>query len=145
MPISSKNSSKKKIDFSKVLQTHGFKITPLRVKLLETLSLSPLPLSVESLRKKLRTFGDTATIYRALHAFLQKEMIATVTIEAHALYFFSLFEHHHYLICTHCKKMEPISFCVPDMEKKVLRKSKKFKAVTNHRMEFFGTCRKCRS
>lgn len=130
------------INPTQLLKKNGMKVTPLRVKLLEFLAQSPTPLSVEALKKKIKKKGDVVTLYRALAAFEEKQIAESVTLNNAAHY--QLSHHHaHHIVCGSCGTIETIPVCAPQLEKRALQKSKKFKLIARHVLEFFGTCRKC--
>ncbi len=129
------------IDAQVLLTKHGLKKTPLRMKLLEAIATTSSPLSVEELSRKLRGKGNVVTLYRALAAFLEAGIVDCVTIGGSARY--QLAAHEHHLVCESCGVIESIDFCISGIEKKALLKSKRFKKLGRHSLEFFGICRKC--
>lgn len=132
------------IDPEKVLLEHGFKRTPLRLALLEILSVSSKPLTVTELVRKTKKIGaDSATLYRALGAFVEAGIIQSLALQKDKVSYQLTTSHVHHVVCTDCGAIETIPFCVRDIAKKAARTSKLFKIITNHRLEFFGTCRKC--
>lgn len=133
---------KKSIDFPTLLRNHELKVTPLRIKMLEALSASTAPLSVESLQKKLRGKGNMVTLYRALASFEEVGLVHGLTLK-NAVHYQLALEHQHHIICNECGTVETIPFCIEKIERGALKKSKKFKSIADHSLEFFGTCRKC--
>ncbi len=125
-----------------MLRKHGLKVTPLRVKLFTILAESSLPLSVEALKKKFKSKGDIVTLYRALAAFEKTGIVEPVALKDATRYQLSL-HHVHHLVCSDCGVIETLHLCAPQLEQRALRKSKKFKTIFRHSLEFFGTCRKC--
>ncbi len=134
------------IDAEAVLQEYGFKKTPLRILLLEVLSLSPTPLPVAKLARKTKKVGaDTATLYRALHAFVEAGLVIELMVDkTKSLYELSQSKGHmHHIVCDTCSTVESIPFCIKSIDKQVVEYSKQFKKIHSHQLAFVGTCRKC--
>ena len=93
-----------------------------------------------------RELGNTlnpATIYRALEALVNAGVVRKVDFQhSHTLY--ELIEgaqHHHHLLCQGCGKLEDVAGCDPKrLERTILRRSRDFKEIHSHSMEFFGRC-----
>jgi Fe2+ or Zn2+ uptake regulation protein len=132
------------IDPEALLMEHGFKRTPLRLALLLVLSQSTKPLTVTELVKKTKKVGaDTATLYRALGAFVEAGIIHPLALQKDKVSYQMANSHAHHIMCTDCGTIETVPFCVRDIAKKAAQTSKLFKIINEHRLEFFGTCRKC--
>jgi Fur family transcriptional regulator, ferric uptake regulator len=133
-------------DAPEVLQDAGFKVTPLRVLLLEVLHDAPKPLPVSVLVRKTKRVGaDSATVYRALSAFVEKGIVKCLSLEKDKTsYEYILGKGHvHHVVCDSCGTIESISFCMRNIHASAAAKSKQFKLIKEHSLEFFGTCRKC--
>jgi len=133
------------IDIEHILHEHGFKVTPLRSMLLEKLSLSPTPLTVAAIVRKVKTArADTATVYRALNALTEAGLLIAHTLHKDKIsYSFATEDHGHHIVCGTCKTIESISFCVRGINTSAVAKSKLFKKISGHNLSFMGTCRKC--
>ncbi len=134
------------IDAGALLAEHEFKKTPLRLLLLEVLALSAIPLSVAKLARKTKKVGaDTATIYRALNAFVEAGMVHALTVDkTKTLYEITRAKSHvHHIVCDTCQTVESIPFCVKSIDRQAAEYSKQFKKVHSHQLAFVGTCRKC--
>lgn len=133
-------------DATETLQEAGFKITPLRILLLQVLSDATKPLPVSALIRKTKKLGaDTATIYRALSAFAEKGLVKSLSLEKDKTsYELALSKGHmHHVVCDSCGAIESIPLCMRNIHASAAAKSKQFKLIKDHRLEFFGTCRKC--
>lgn len=132
-------------DFESTLHSKGLKSTPLRLAILELLSKSEGPLTAEEIAKKIKSIAfDRATLFRSLKTFSSTEIINSVDLgEGYLRYERNchLHHHHHHIICTSCKEIEVVPFCIPD-EFKIFLKRKGYKEVT-HRMDFTGLCKNC--
>lgn len=133
------------IDAESILRDSGFKVTALRVLLLEKLSQSSVPLTVPVIVRKVKTaHADTASVYRALTALTDAGILS-----AHSLHkdktSYSLVqgEHGHHIVCTLCNTVESVPFCVRGINASVVTKSKLFRKISGHTLSFMGTCRKC--
>src|ERR1700761_5621683 len=98
-----------------------------------------MPLSVERIGKKLKGEANEVTLYRALEALADKQIIRRVDLgHGHAHYEMEK-HHHHHLICTDCGTVEDVAICpLPQLER-----SKKFASIYSHSVEFFGLCLHC--
>ncbi len=134
------------IDAEALLQDHGFKKTALRLALLEALGNASAPLSVTQLMRKTKKIGaDTATMYRALHAFEEAEMVTALGVDkTKVLYELARPKTHvHHIMCDSCNTVESVAFCVKSLDQQVVKQSRQFKKVYSHQLAFIGTCRKC--
>ncbi len=134
------------IDAESLLHEHEFKKTPLRIMLLEVLSLSPTPLPVAKLiRKTKKLAADPATIYRALNAFVEAGMVHALTVDKTKVLYELVQEkiHNHHIVCDTCSAVESIPFCIKTIDQQAIKVSRQFNKVHSHQLAFVGTCRKC--
>ena len=126
-----------------MLKNMGLKSTQGRIAMLEAFSKHGKPLSLQDLRDIVK-FGDTATLYRTVNEFEKIGVVKPVTLSAERAYFeLSDKTHHHHVVCTSCGRIEDISTCdIKPLENEIKRKTK-FKTITSHSLEFFGTCSNC--
>lgn len=132
--------------FSLLLHKGGFRATPGRLSLLSVLANAKRPMSIPSILKEVGRELNQATVYRALEALADAGIVRRVDMgHGHADY--ELVEgerHHHHLICKRCGVVENINGCdAQEMEKMVLRASRKFTEISHHSLEFFGICTAC--
>jgi Fe2+ or Zn2+ uptake regulation protein len=119
----------------------GLKCTQGRVLVLATLMQSKKPLAIEAIQRKTEGYINPVTVYRILNHFAEKGLVYQTDFRTGKAYFEFQNNHHHHLVCTGCGRQEEIDICV-DRER-VMRRSKYFKAVHGHVLEFFGMCKKC--
>lgn len=133
------------IDAEALLRDSGFKATALRILLLEKLSVSSTPLTVPAIIRKVKTaHADTASVYRALNALTDAGILSAHTLHKDKLsYSLVRGEHGHHIVCTQCKTIESIPFCVRGINTSAALKSKLFRKISAHTLSFSGTCRKC--
>lgn len=130
-----------------VLQGAGFRATPGRITLLVALHEASQPLSVEKLRKMIKTAPDQATLYRSLKAFQKAGLVRCVSFGGDCAYYEPVprTEHHH-VVCTQCRTVRDIEGCdFHAAARSVLRKVKDFAAIREHSFEMFGICKACAS
>jgi Fur family ferric uptake transcriptional regulator len=104
------------------------------------------PFSAEDLHNKVKERGiDLVTVYRSLSAFTDLKILNTVDFQDGTLRYEYLHseedDHHHHVICTNCRKIEPLRFCAMTRQEKIVEKMG-YKDIT-HKLEFFGLCKKC--
>lgn len=129
-----------------VLKENELKNTPLRAALLTVLAEHNKPMTVAALAKKVKKLkADTVTIYRALHAFVEKDIVIELSLNKTALSYELKKEkkHRHHIICQRCAIVEPIDFCIRSIEQHAKEKSRLFNRISEHTLSFVGTCRKC--
>ena len=105
------------------------------------------PLSLADLAESegLRDSCDRATVYRLVTRLDEKGIIRRIGLHERSSYYVFLFpgEHHDYLICTDCGKIDPVGLECPvaELEEEVMRQSG-YKRIY-HELEFFGQCPDC--
>ena len=105
------------------------------------------PLSVEEIYGKVKAKNSSislSTVYRIIDKLLNLEIIRkAATLEDNtSLYELTKDSHHHYMICTKCKKMIPIDICpIEELEHKI-SDSTGFN-ITGHKFELYGECKNC--
>lgn len=128
-----------------ILRENELKITPIRTALIISLSENKIPLTIQEIAKSIKkTKANTSTIYRALTDFAENKIIERHLIYGDKIsYTLKTKNHKHYIVCSKCKTIEPIAFCVRGINNNAVSKSKMFKKISGHAMSFMGTCRKC--
>ena len=87
-------------DFKAALRARGFRATPGRVRLLQSLSRSRRSLSVEEIGKRLEL--NIATLYRALNDLAAAGLLLRGTARDGSIHFAYPRDHHHHMICADC-------------------------------------------
>lgn len=133
----------KSINIRQILKDSDLKITKNRLAVLELLISDSKPLSVEDIFKKIKKI-DQVTIYRILNQFVLKDIVYQTDFRSGKAYFEFQDHHHHHIVCKGCGDLEEVEICLPEsFIKKIQKNSVKFKKVSDHALEFFGTCGKC--
>ncbi|NUM88418.1 MAG: transcriptional repressor [Bdellovibrionales bacterium] len=130
------------------LRKAGLRATPTRGRILRALIRAEQPLSAEQLLRHLQTSArkefDLVTIYRNLAAFTEAGLAGAVDLGTGK----TLYEymgrhrhHHHHVVCRVCETIEHVDVCgIGSQLKKLARMGY---TQLSHRLEFFGTCRRC--
>ncbi|MGH7141300.1 MAG: Fur family transcriptional regulator [Minisyncoccia bacterium] len=130
-------------NFSAILRQVGFRATPRRLSLLNTLSKERKPLTVAEIQRKLgRSAPDTVTLYRALEALAEKGILERTELGHGHAHFELPKKHHHHIVCTACGRVEDFSSRVFEAALQKI-KSNSFEIITTHSVELFGRCAKC--
>ena len=117
-----------------------------RDMVIDVLKKSELPISIDEIYSQLKSTNKTlalSTVYRIVEKLLQMEVISSSMKDGNrALYELTKDSHHHYLICTNCKKIVPLDICpIHNLEHKI-SKDTGF-SITGHKFELYGKCPDC--
>lgn len=128
-----------------LLKLKFLKVTPSRVALLDALRETKNPLTVEELHKKSATQSDLVTVYRGLESFLIHRLVREVRLKDDPMrYEYAAEHHHHHLVCTGCGIIDELPSCeISELENVALKHSRRFASISEHALEFFGTCQAC--
>jgi Fur family ferric uptake transcriptional regulator len=128
-----------------ILHQKGLKSTPLREKLIQVLKKNHGPMSVEEIGKKLKGIDyDQASLFRTLKKLSESGVLSQINLgEGFTRYEFACLthDHHHHVMCTECKNITVLPFCIPP-EFETWLKRKGYTDI-NHRLDFSGTCPEC--
>ncbi|MBU2158727.1 transcriptional repressor [Patescibacteria group bacterium] len=126
-----------------LLKAAGLRATKQRILLLRALIAEQHPFSVEDIRAHTKNALDTATIYRTLEIFKEKNLVRQVELaQGRALYEYAG-NHHHHIVCTSCGTIRDLDICLPKTLHRSVREVSGFSRVNEHALEFFGVCNKC--
>jgi Fur family transcriptional regulator, ferric uptake regulator len=132
-------------NFLEQLDNLGLKKTELRLAVLKILGEAKSPLSADEISQKLKRMSfDRATLFRTLKTFSEKNLISSIDLgEGCQRYEINCVthHHHHHIICSQCKKIEIVPFCIPNEFKDFLT-GRGYQEIT-HRMDFSGICKIC--
>jgi Fur family ferric uptake transcriptional regulator len=110
-----------------------------------SLSLSPLsPLEIyQNLLKRKRRIGLTS-IYRSLDLFESLGIAFKIANGSAVKYkLCELEDHHHHIVCKTCGHVVELDFCDISGWSKKVTESTGYE-VTDHQLNFYGYCRKCK-
>jgi len=127
----------------------GLKKTKYRVNILYLLEKANTLLSAQDIHELLiknKIKVNLSTVYRTLDKLTENDIINKVELEQEkqSLYEYNRDEHHHFIICKNCNKIETIYNCpLHDYEEQVMKESG-FQ-ITGHKIEFYGYCKECQT
>jgi Fur family ferric uptake transcriptional regulator len=127
----------------------GLKKTKYRVNIIDLLERVNTLLSAQDIHELLIKNDikvNLSTVYRTLDKLTENDIINKVEIEQEkqSLYEYNRDEHHHFLICKNCNKIETIYNCpLHDYEQQLMNESGFH--ITGHKIEFYGYCKDCKT
>lgn len=135
-------------DFNNVLKNKGFKITQIRLDILNIFSNDCKPINAEYIYKILKNKKvNLVTIYRTLLSFEKAGILKRVDLHQESVYYELIGDHHHHhIICLKCKKVSNFEGCNSDADSlifKALKHNKDFNSISHHTFDLFGFCKKC--
>jgi len=135
------------IDATAWLREHGLRATHGRIAIVHLLDASPVPLTLADIHEKVCGKGcDFATVFRFISILEEKELVQRVAwidgSTRHEIKARDGHDHHHYLICRTCHKVEPISDCVVERFEDQIAKERGY-AGLSHSLQLSGVCPAC--
>ncbi len=123
-----------------IMKKAGVKFTRPRKLVLDALQAAKQPLSIKEIHKRVRNKADLASVYRTVNLFQDLGIVREVQFgEGYQRYeLIGEGQHHHYVLCIECGKLEDIDICLLDRVEKMTN----FK-ILSHSMEFQGLCHSC--
>jgi Fur family ferric uptake transcriptional regulator len=129
------------------IEESTYRLTRPRQVLLETILKQKKPFSAPDLEQLLQKVDgcDPVTIYRTLPVFIELGFIEKCDFNEDMTHYEVMHgergHHHHHIVCTSCKKVEPLEFCIVDSNEQVFKRL----GYRNlkHRLEFSGVCPAC--
>ncbi|HRH55245.1 MAG TPA: Fur family transcriptional regulator [Candidatus Paceibacterota bacterium] len=132
--------------YSELLRNAGLRSTEGRLALLDALAKESAPVTVETLVKRLGSALNQVSVYRALEALVEANIVARVDL-GHEHAHFELLSgrpHHHHAVCRSCGLVEDIQVPhAPSPQKAALKTATKFAFIDRYSFEFFGLCKSC--
>lgn len=134
-------------DFRQALKKLGLKATPRRLALLRTLADSPIYLSPEEVRVKLKeSYREVGlpTVYRNLEELAEGGILSKVLHRDRKLYYYLCRNsiHHHHFVCVSCRKVEDIGACSLETITREVGEALRGK-VLSHTFQVEGLCEDC--
>lgn len=122
------------------IQQQGYKLTPSRRQIFDWLDTHPGLFSANHILEANNRL-DKVSVYRTLELLETLDIIRrAATVDDQLLYeLHNHDEHHHHIICIHCKK----DACVPCVMPEQSPRIKGFSDI-HHDVHFSGICRDCR-
>lgn len=134
-------------EFKKILRKNSLYITDQRIQIFTLLLSEKKPISLSQLANSLKGKLDLVTVYRNIDTL--EELGIVKKIYSGWKFRIELSErfrpHHHHLTCNSCGAVAPLDLGSKiESEIKELGEKQGFK-ITNHEVELYGLCQKCRS
>lgn len=126
--------------FRDQLRNVGLRVTPARVAVLQALTNQNSPTEVHGIMRGMKNSVNQATVYRILRVFTRAGLVKSVVIQGGGVrYELASLPHHHHVVCEKCGRMEDVEGCLV----RGVPSNRSFAAITGHRLEFLGVCKKC--
>lgn len=138
--------------FEEQLRLQGWRVTPVRLAMLEFLCHATTPAAVSDILLALKRAGkivNKTTVYRELEFLRTQGIVVAVRVdEAKVLYEIKSHDHHHHAVCSECGTI--VDIANPALEKAVTVLANAVKqdygfVVQEHSVELFGLCQRCQS
>ena len=130
------------------LKSKGYRLTNIRLKLIELICFEHRPLTVSEMLAALsidKPSINKTTVYREIEVLLSEDLLDAVDFgDDQHRYELKHDMHHHHLICTKCDQIDDV---VMNGDLGLFEKGislKKGFQVSSHKLEFFGVCSSCR-
>lgn len=133
--------------FLERLKVNGYKLTPQRKQILETLLSLGARASARDVHRMIRQKTPSVsldTVYRNLRLLVEIGLVHQISVQSGAV--FELADeqrHHHHLVCVDCEKIICIPYCPESQSYKCHAEAAGF-SVLGHTFEIYGRCAKCR-
>lgn len=124
----------------------GLRSSKNRDCIIEILSKSRVPISIEDIFYKVKEKNSgisLSTVYRIIDKLIDLNIARkSATDGDKALYELAQNGHHHYIICTKCKKMAILDSCpISELEQNISKETGFH--ITGHKYEIYGICYDC--
>ncbi|MBS4759786.1 MAG: transcriptional repressor [Clostridium sp.] len=118
-----------------------------RNDVIECLENESFPLTIDEIYSNLKQKNDKlslSTIYRITEKLSSLNIVkkSFMLDDNKARFELMKEKHHHYMICTKCKKMIPIDGCPVEKVEEDIARSTGFN-ITGHKFELYGECSDC--
>ena len=131
-----------------ILREKGYKLTPQRIMVLDTLHEAEEHITAPEIYARVRVKYpgiNKSTVYRTLELLKEMNLVAEAELGGERLYYHHAEKgHHHHLVCQRCGKIidldENLLFPLRD----ALRQQYRFEADLRH-LALFGHCLRCKT
>lgn len=134
------------VDIIKLLKEKGFKVTPQRIAVYETLRNTKEHPSADILYSKLQPLYPTmslATVYKSLEVFKELNLIQELNVGEDKFRYDANVKQHPHIICLKCGKVEDVyDEMLFDLQTQV--KNKTGYDLVSQQLYFFGYCPGCK-
>ncbi len=132
-------------DLLQRLRRAGYKITPPRLAVLETILREGEHLNPSEILRQVQTIHPQtgrATVYRTLELLTQLGIVRPIYVGENGPTYIRAEGGHHHLVCSQCGKIIDFEQCVADSMERELEARFHFH-IRSHLLEFYGVCAEC--
>lgn len=129
-----------------ILRNAGYKITPARVAVVETIQQEGEhlhPAEILATAKKRYPALGRATVYRTLELLTQLGVVRPIYVGEEGPTYIRSSGGHHHLVCSRCGLIQDFDHCTSDEIAHELAERYDF-TISSHLLEFYGLCANCR-
>jgi Fur family ferric uptake transcriptional regulator len=137
--------SNKQMSTIDVLRTAGLRATEQRIAVYDILVKKKCALSIEDMLSLTEVPMNESTAYRIVEQFVEKGLVRKMYFQTGKTFFEIMTDHHHHhIVCILCHDIEEVPSCALNTNIPFITKSsRKFSSISDHMLEFFGTCKSC--
>jgi Fur family ferric uptake transcriptional regulator len=124
------------------LERVGYRLTPTRRAVLDAISTSSTPFTVEDICSAVPDVGR-ATVFRTVKLLQELDVVCRVPLDDGSVrYSYSRSGHHHHLVCKQCGAVE--EFSDPGLDVLIQEKASGHRfELDGHSLELYGRCARC--
>ena len=136
-----------KVSCFQTLKEKGYRLTPQRQLILETIHQTDGHITAEDIYHRVRVGcprANKSTVYRTLELLKKLNLVAETDLGGSSVYYHHIEQaHHHHLVCQRCGKIIDFDESVLFSLRSMLLRQCKFVADLKH-LAIFGHCTDCR-
>jgi len=130
-----------------ILREQGYKLTPQRIMVLDTLHEAEEHITAPEIYARVRVKYpriNKSTVYRTLELLKEMDLVAETELGGESLYYHHTEKgHHHHLVCQRCGEVIDLDETLLSPLKNALRQKYDFEADLKH-LAIFGHCLRCK-
>ncbi len=131
-----------------ILREKGYKLTPQRIMVLDTLHEAEEHITAPEIYARVRVKYpgiNKSTVYRTLELLKEMGLVAETELGGERLYYHHAEKgHHHHLVCQKCGKIIDLDEDLLLPLRNALRQTYRFEAELKH-LAIFGHCLRCKT
>jgi Fur family ferric uptake transcriptional regulator len=131
-----------------ILREKGYKLTPQRIMVLDTLHKAEEHITAPEIYARVRVKYpgiNKSTVYRTLELLKKMGLVAETKLGGESLYYHHTEKgHHHHLVCQRCGQVIDLDETMLSPLKNALRQKYNFEADLKH-LAIFGHCLRCKT
>jgi Fur family ferric uptake transcriptional regulator len=131
-----------------ILRGKGYKLTPQRIMVLDTLHEAEEHITAPEIYARVRVKYpgiNKSTVYRTLELLKEMDLVAETELGGESLYYHHTEKgHHHHLVCQRCGEVIDLDETLLSPLRNALRQKYDFEADLKH-LAIFGHCLRCKT